>query len=682
MKRALALSLVLVLAGTAHAAETLRYVALVDNGKEAGHQVVTTGDDGITRVDYVFKDNGRGPELKEEFKLAPDGTFTSYHVTGSTTFGAPVDESFGREGSKAWWKSTSDKGEQTVEGTALYSPLGGTPAGFSVAFAALAKRPDGKLPMIPSGTLSTRKVAEAEVSNGKEKRKVQLLALTGIGLVPTFAWATEGQPSKGESPRLFAFIYPGFVQLIEDGWQSNANALETRQKQAETETLVAFEKRLAHPLQGATLIRNARVFDSEKAVLGPASDVLVRDGRIVSVSATGSGKAKADHVVDAGGRVLLPGLFDMHAHVGRWDGGLNIATGVTTVRDMGNDNATLQQIIAEEKAGTLLATRIVPAGFIEGESPMSARNGFVIKNLDEAKKAIDWYAEHGYPQIKIYNSFPKAILRDTTAYAHSKGLRVSGHIPAFLRAQEAVEQGYDEIQHINQVMLNFLVDDKTDTRTLVRFYLPAEKVADLDFDSKPVQDFIAMLAKKQTVIDPTLSTFEYWRQRPGQMTESYGPVAEHMPPDIQRGLRVAEMKIPDDATAERYNKSFLKMVEFVGRMYKAGVPIVAGTDAIPGFTVQSELEWYVRAGMTPSQALQVATWNGAKYSRTLEDRGSIVAGKRADLILVDGDPTKEISDIRKVALVLKGDTAYYPSEIFEAMGIKPFATPVEVTGAK
>jgi Amidohydrolase family len=684
MKRALALSLVLVLvlAGTAHAAETLRYVALVDNGKEAGHQVVTTGDDGITRVDYVFKDNGRGPELKEEFKLAPDGTFTSYHVTGSTTFGAPVDESFGREGSKAWWKSTSDKGEQTVEGTALYSPLGGTPAGFSVAFAALAKRPDGKLPMIPSGTLSTRKVAEAEVSNGKEKRKVQLLALTGIGLVPTFAWATEGQPSKGESPRLFAFIYPGFVQLIEDGWQSNANALETRQKQAETETLVAFEKRLAHPLQGATLIRNARVFDSEKAVLGPASDVLVRDGRIVSVSATGSGKAKADHVVDAGGRVLLPGLFDMHAHVGRWDGGLNIATGVTTVRDMGNDNATLQQIIAEEKAGTLLATRIVPAGFIEGESPMSARNGFVIKNLDEAKKAIDWYAEHGYPQIKIYNSFPKAILRDTTAYAHSKGLRVSGHIPAFLRAQEAVEQGYDEIQHINQVMLNFLVDDKTDTRTLVRFYLPAEKVADLDFDSKPVQDFIAMLAKKQTVIDPTLSTFEYWRQRPGQMTESYGPVAEHMPPDIQRGLRVAEMKIPDDATAERYNKSFLKMVEFVGRMYKAGVPIVAGTDAIPGFTVQSELEWYVRAGMTPSQALQVATWNGAKYSRTLEDRGSIAPGKRADLVLVDGDPTKDISDIRKVALVLKGDTAYYPSEIFEAIGIKPFATPVEVTGAK
>ncbi|MFC5577643.1 amidohydrolase family protein [Lysobacter niabensis] len=674
MKHTLAISLAMLLASPAYAAETLRYVALVDNGKQAGHQIVTTGDDGVTRVDYVFKDNGRGPELKEEFKLAPDGTFTSYHVTGSTTFGAPVDESFGRDGNKVWWKSTSDSGEQATDGTALYSPLGGTPAGFSVAFAALAQRADGKLPLIPSGTLSTRKVTEAEVSNGKEKRKVQLLALTGVGLVPQFVWATTDA-----KPRLFAFIYPGYLQLIEDGWAANGAALEKQQKQAESEALVAFQQRLAHPLKGSTLIRNARVFDSEHATLGAASDVLVRDGRIVSVNAAG-GKAEADNVIDAGGRVLLPGLFDMHGHLGRWDGGLNIATGVTTVRDMGNDNATLQQIMAEEKAGTLLSTRIVPAGFIEGESKMSARNGFVVKNLDEAKKAVDWYAEHGYPQVKIYNSFPKDALRETAAYAHSKGLRVSGHVPAFMRAQDVVEQGYDEIQHINQVMLNFLVDDKTDTRTLERFYLPAEKVADLDFDSKPVQDFIAMLANKQIAIDPTLSTFEFVRQRAGQVAESYAPVADHMPPDIQRGLKVAEMKIPDDATAARYEKSYLKMVEFVGRMYKAGVPIVAGTDAIPGFTVHSELEWYVRAGMTPAQVLQIATWNGAKYSRTLDDRGSITPGKLSDLVLIDGDPVANISDIRKVAMVLKGDTAYYPSEIFEAMGIRPFVAPVKVAG--
>ena len=682
MKHVLCLSLALllaapVLAGPAAAAETIRYVALVDGGTKAGEQVVRKDDDGTTHVDFIFKDNGRGPELKEEYKLAADGTYSQYKVTGTSTFGAKVDETFSRTGDSAEWKSTSDQGKQSVSGTALYSALGGTPEGFSVAMSALAKRGDGKLPLIPSGTLTVRKVADAEVVRGNDKRTVQLVAMTGVGLTPTFAWATTDA-----DPRLFAFIYPGFLQLIEEGWESNAMALETRQKQAEGEVLIGMEQRLAHPLAGTTLIRNARVFDSEKATLGAASDVLIRDGRIVSLSDSGGEKTKADNVIDAGGKVLLPGLFDMHAHFGPWDGGLHLAAGITTIRDMGNDNATLQQLMAQLSEGKLLGPSVVPAGFIEGESKMSARNGFVIKNLDEAKKAVDWYADHGYPQVKIYNSFPKDILRDTAAYAHQRGLRVSGHIPAFMRAQDAVDQGYDEIQHINQVMLNFFVTPETDTRTLERFYLVAKKTAGLDFDSKPVQDFIANLAKKQIVIDPTLATFEFIHQREGELSPIVADVADHLPPDIQRSRRVGEMNIPDDATEALYTKSFDKLVEFVGRMYKAGVPLVAGTDEISGFTLQRELELYVKAGITPAQVLQIATWNGAKYTRTTADRGSVAVGKRADLILVDGDPTQDIADIRKVALVIKQGKAYYPSEIDEALGIKPFAEPVRVQTAR
>lgn len=655
-------------------AETTRYIALVNGGTtKAGHQYVTRNGDGTTQVEFIFKDNGRGPELKEEFKLAKDGTFTSYHVAGQSTFGALIDETFTRTGDKAVWKSTSDKGEQEVFGPALYTPLGGTPESFSVAFAALAKRSDGKLPLIPSGMLTMRKVAEAEVTNGTDKRKLQLMALTGIGFTPTFAWATTDA-----EPRLFAFIFPGFLQLIEEGWEKNGAALEAQQKTAEKELLVSMQQRLAHPLTGTTLIRNARIFDSEKATLGAPSDLLLQDGRIIAISTAGTEKRKADHTIDAAGRVLLPGLFDMHAHTSAWEGGLHLAAGITTVRDMGNDNATLQDLIAQEERGTLLAPHIVPAGFIEGESPDSARNGFVIKDLAGAKHAIDWYHEHGYPQIKIYNSFPKAILPETTAYAHSKGMRVSGHIPVYLRAHEAVEQGYDEIQHINQVLLNFLVDDKTDTRTLERFHLPAEKVAGLDFDSKPVQDFIAELVQHKTVIDPTLTTFDFIRQRDGDMSKAYAAVADHMPPDVTRGFYQGSMKIDDDAAAARYEKSYQKMIEFTGRMYKAGIPLVAGTDALAGFTLQRELELYVQAGLTPSQALQVATYNGAKFSRVLDDRGVVMQGKRADLVLVDGDPTKDITDIRKVALVVKGDKAYYPSEIDEALGIKPFAKPVTV----
>jgi imidazolonepropionase-like amidohydrolase len=144
---------------------------------------------------------------------------------------------------------------------------------------------------------------------------------------------------------------------------------------------------------------------------------------------------------------------------------------------------------------------------------------------------------------------------------------------------------------------------------------------------------------------------------------------------------VAEMDIPDDATAARYEKSYEKMVEFVGRLYRAGVPLVAGTDGTPGFTLQRELELYVQAGLTPVQALQVATWNGAKYARVLEDRGSVTVGKRADLVLFDGDPSANIADVRKVALVIKDGNAYYPSEIDTALGIKPFAEPLRVAGS-
>ena len=234
--------------------------------------------------------------------------------------------------------------------------------------------------------------------------------------------------------------------------------------------------------------------------------------------------------------------------------------------------------------------------------------------------------------------------------------------------KDVVQQGYDEIQHINQVMLNFLVDDKTDTRTLQRFYLPAEKTGTFDFDGKPMQDFIALLASKQIVIDPTLTVHDTLRHRTGKMSESFAAIADHLPPDVKRGFYAGDMEIPDDATEARYGASYDKLLEFVGRLYKAGVPIVAGTDDFPGFALHREVELYVQAGMTPAQALQVATWNGAKYSRVLDDRGSIAVGKRADLVLVDGDPTSNISDIRKVSMVISGTKVYYPSEIYEALG--------------
>jgi hypothetical protein len=144
-------------------------------------------------------------------------------------------------------------------------------------------------------------------------------------------------------------------------------------------------------------------------------------------------------------------------------------------------------------------------------------------------------------------------------------------------------------------------------------------------------------------------------------TNPFEPDAEPQPPDRQVRQR-----------------SYQKLVEFVGRLHAAGVPIVAGTDWTAGSTLQRELELYVQAGLTPAKALRTATWNGALFAGVLGDRGSIEAGKRADLVLFDGDPTKNIADLRRAVLVIRGDVAYRPAEVYEALGIKPFAPALPV----
>ena len=664
--KALSLLTLLACSGPIFAEQQYSYTILVDNGVKAGEQIVKVNDNGEISVRYIFKDNGRGPELDEKISLNKDGFIKDYQAKGNTTFGSVINESFKVEGNTASWSTGKEQSKAKYQQNALYLPVDGSPYLSSVAIAAIAKSGKNSLPLLPSGTLTQQVVSETIVDNAGEKQQVQLLVQTGIGFEPNFVWATQG-----ENPRLFAYLIPGYLTLIEEGWQHNAKAMLAIQQKAETlllEKLALLPKKL----KGLTLVRNARIFDSATLKLSSPSDIYLLRGKITSIVPSGTLNSPVEHEIDAANRIVLPGLFDMHGHLSRWEGPLHLAAGVTTLRDMGNDNATLQLMMDEITADQLLAPTIVPTGFLEGESAFSARNGFVVKDLTEAKNAIDWYAAHGYPQLKIYNSFPKEILKDTVAYAHSRGLRVSGHVPAFLKAEDAVAAGFDEIQHINQLMLNFLVKPDTDTRTLDRFYLPAKQVADLDLQGKAVQDFIRLLKTNNVAVDPTLATFDFLKKTDGTVGDPWLAIIKHLPPDVQRSYARAELDIPDEATAQRYAKSYAKMVEFVGMMYKAGIPVVAGTDELAGFTLQGELELLVKAGLTAAEALQVATLNGARYSKVEQHKGQIKVGFDADLLLVDGDPTKNIADIRKLALVITQGKAMVPADLYQKLGVEPF----------
>ena len=654
-------------AAAAHAATEYRYT-MIFSGNVGGEHVTRIADDGSITTVFSYRDNGRGPDYQEKLKLAADGTLQRFSISGKSTFGSIVNERFERKGDRAEWSGVVDHGAMKVSGTALYVPIESTIEVTGITARALIHAAANKLPGIPGGELSIVKLTDAQVTHGNESQAVTLYAVRGESLQPEYVWMT----ADGKRP--FADIFPGFAQLIQKGWEAQAADLEKLQVEAQGNYQRDIAMRDRHELAQPILIKNARVFDSEHAVLGPPQDVYVNHGRIGAVYPAGSPAQSPGTQIDAKGRALLPGLIDMHAHVSPDDYLLNLAAGVTTVRDMGNDNATLALAIGRLDRHESIGPHIVTAGFIEGKSPFNASGGILVDSLESAKRAVDFYAQRGYPQIKIYNSFKPEWVKETAAYAHQRGLRVSGHIPAFMKAEDAVKDGYDEIQHINQVLLNFYVKPDTDTRSLQRFTLIAENAHALDLDAPPFQDLIKLLLAHKTVLDPTLATFEpQFTQKPGELNPSYAAIAEHMPISLRRGFYKSESELTD-AIAPRWRASYAKMVEAVGRFHRAGVPIVSGTDEFAGFTLQRELELYVKAGIPANEVLRIATWNGATYARVLADRGSIERGKRADLILVDGDPTQDISAIRNVALVLQDGDAYYPAELYAELGVKPFTS--------
>lgn len=673
---ATAIFIVTLLSALSQAADPVRHTILFQ-GKPNGEQT-TTEVDGVTKVTYSYRNNGRGPDLEEQITLAPDGTPSAFRVTGKSTFGAPVNESFSRKGDTIEWVSQSDRGQKKVTGPAVYVPVENSFETTAIIARAVARQPGRRLDSLPGGELRIERLIESvSLKSGPRSADVSLYAITGLGTEPIFIWLTHD-----DSLRLFAGIYPGWVTLIEKGWEDSGPELEKLQVQANNTWLQRLAKALSHALPEPIVIRNVRVFDSAQARLSAPSDVYLNRGRIAGIYEAGSTARGAATAFDGTGQTLLPGLFDLHGHEGAWNAILQIAGGVTSVRDMGNDNATLSALIARIDTGEAIGPRISPCGFIEGDSPFSQRMGLVVKDLQGAKDAIDWYAQHGFRQIKIYNSFKPEWVAPAAAYAHQRGLRVSGHIPAFMRAEEAVRAGYDEIQHINQVLLNFFVKPEDDTRTLARFYLIGNYAYTLDLASQRVTTFLDLLKERGTAIDPTLTAFEsMFNQRQGEPNPSFHMVASHMPVAQARAWRTNSMDVNDE-NAERFRASFQKVLDFTALAHRSGIPLLAGTDDIAGFTLHRELELYVKAGIPAAEALRIATWNGAKFTGTLDSAGSIEPHKNADVILVDGDPTADISALRRIKMVIKGGVVYYPAELYEAVGVKRFVDPPVATPVK
>lgn len=661
--RVLASGLVLLcLVSSLAAAATERFVILANNEKIGA--LVVAHQDRRVEIDYRIDDNGRGPKIQESLLLDTAGVPVQWHIRGAAGIGAAVDESYRLRGSRAAWKSLNDSGSTSSEGDALYVASAASPWSYGLYLRQLLKQPNLRTGALPVGELRAEKLRDLQVGSDATALAVSAYALWGLDTAPKLVLVSAADGA------LFAVLDSRSVLVLE-GYESDHASLSRLATELSREYLERLTRQLMHRVDGPIHVRNVRVFDSRSGQLSGPQTVIVYRDRIASVRSDATAPADA-MVIDAEGGTLLPGLTDMHSHVSDWDMPLYLAGGVTSVRDLGNDNRMLQELVTRTESGASMGPRVTLSGFIEGRSRFSAKLGFVVDQLPAALDKVRWYADHGYWGIKVYSSMTPDWVKPIAEEAHRLGLHVSGHVPAFMTSERAVRDGYDEINHMNQLLLSFVLSPEEDTRTPLRFTAVGERMAGLDLNSAPVQRMVALMKERGTTLDVTMGGLEWMLvSRPGKSPPAIEGWLPHMPGPVQRARRTAVLSFTDQQ-APVYRASWEKLLAALKMLYDAGLRIVPGTDDVPGFMLHSELEVYGRAGIPNAQVLQIATLNCARYLGRDQELGSIERGKLADLMLVAGDPTQDLRTIRQVRMVLKDGAVIFPEEVYSAMSIQPF----------
>jgi imidazolonepropionase-like amidohydrolase len=638
--------------------------SVVIMGIPAGQQATWTTPDGKHHAFFQFNDRGRGPKTTTVLTVGANGFPVSEITEGNDYLKAEVHEEFSMDAGTARWKNKAEQGQTKLAGANFYVSMYGPPEESALLVrAALGNQ--GKLALLPEGEARVTKVRESDVEASGKKQRVTIYSVIGLDFSPNYVWLDE-------SRQFFAAGDPWFM-VIREGWEASQGILLKVQQEINDQRARDIAQRLAHRPGKGALFQHANVFDAETGKILADQDVLVTGNKISSVTSAkkhNAGDLNQFELIDASGKTLIPGLWDMHAHVSENDGLLNLAAGVTTVRDLANDTDTLLARRKRIQDGSELGTRILLAGFIDSPGPYQGPTKVLAATEAEARAAVDNYVKLGYVQIKIYSSVKPELVPAIIDEAHKNGLRVSGHIPANMIASQCVKLGFDEIQHVNFLVLNFFPEVK-DTQTRARLTEPPKLAARLDLDSAEVQAFARLLKEHGTTLDPTMSIFENDElSRPGEIPVTYAPVFRRLPTQVRRGMLGGGLPVPEGMD-ETFRESFAKMVKLVGLLYKAGIPIEAGTDSLAGFTLHRELELDVQAGIPPAEVLKLATLGAARIMKKDADLGSISAGKLADVVLINGNPETNISDVRRTALVMKDGVLYHPAELYAELGIQP-----------
>ena len=635
---------------------------MVSQGDIKGSQKVWQNNANEYHYSYQFNDRGRGDSIETTLLTNNAGNIIQLNTSGVDYYKNPYSENYILKNDSASWEINGEKKSKKFTGE-FYNVNDGGPAMMELLVKWLLLQPNKRTSTLPDGFIHTQEPLGKNISLNNNELKLKLFSVYfEPSPLPYYLWFTTDMKFFASAASWGSFILKGYEGL--------ADSLFTIQEIASQDYYEQQLNNNSKVLPERIQFIHANVFQSATAMVEKDMTVDVVGGKIKSIySSSSTSSTKADTIIDCKGKFLMPGLWDMHAHFGKEEGTMYLAGGVTHIRDMGNAKIllTYKNQIAENK---LMGPGIsYISGFIDKKDPYQGPTGAIIASLDEGLKAVDDYHALGYQQIKLYSAIKPEWVAPLATRAHSYGMRVCGHIPAFMTAEQAINAGYDEVTHMNFIFLNFM-GDTIDTRTPARFRRVGDNAGTLDLNSAAVKNFILFMKNKHISLDPTMNVWQgMFDEFKGDTSNFLKPVVSWLPESWLANLAI-QTPFGSDAQEASYKAAFSNMMKMLKLLYDNGILLVAGTDGGEANALHHELELYTQAGIPANEVLKIATYNAALDCKLQNEYGQVLPGRDADLILIDGDPTADISTIRRVALVIKDNRIYNPRQLLQTQGWK------------
>lgn len=425
------------------------------------------------------------------------------------------------------------------------------------------------------------------------------------------------------------------------------------------------------------VLAHARLIDGTGAPARENQTLVIRNGAIAAVGdAAAVAAPEGARVVDLAGRSVLPGYVMMHEHLyyttgpgvygqlGASFARLYLAGGVTTMRTAGNVNGIMDVNLARR-----IASGELPGPSIDATAPyVNGPNTFLqmhtVETADQARRHVAYWADQGATSVKAYMQISREALAAAIEEAHRRGMKVTGHLCSVTYA-EAADLGIDNLEHGFFAATDFVAGKTPDV-------CPGQgtgqaAVAALDENGAAFRALVRRLIEKRVALTSTLTVFEtFTRGRPAP------PGLDVLVPALRERFMSAYDRVQQNRDSV-YATLFAKGMALERAFVKAGGTLIAGTDptgaggVVPGYSNQRQVELLVEAGFSPVEAISIATLNGARYLGREARIGSIAVGKEADLVVVEGDPSRAIGDIRRVETVFKHGVGYDPVKLVESV---------------